>query len=960
MLGNTVRLLIITASLLCGFAQAIAAAIDLGHYRVQAFASDSGLGADSVAQIVRLADGQILTLGVRNEPVLFDGVHFGKPFYAPGQAFPKFSGAGSAVESSDGALWFAGSSVGLLRLHHGRLEQLNELAVCVESAVNGRDVLVGTRTELLRVSGDSPRQHAERLAQDLPYVITLLEQANGRIWIGTTNGLYRRDPGATKARLVNDALLAKAHIWDLHEDRNGRLLIATRGLGLAIAVPTDNFEAVEFVGSAQGLAHPVVRSIAEDQNSLWLATAGAGLVRLSEGKLESFDSALGLSSDSLTDVVVDQKGVLWVSTAGAGLNRLWPTPFNRMRDAGGRLGGFAYALHEDEQGAVWLGSNAGLAKINDGRIERISGMGGGQSGSVLSIVASPVNGELLLGTRRDALRFDTLSHARALIPGSDELGPSRWLAALKAPGDPRAYPALIKLDRILFYQDQSLRALLQMDKLSNGNRNEIQFALNHSGEQMLIASLGGSFIFDTQGLRRLSELPANALLQLEQNTFIAGHGLARWDGHQLSKISVVDPPSGLLDIRGMLDDGKNIWVTSAKGLFRWDRMIFARATNNIPLPSPDVYTVQDGLTSSEFESFPQSTMQSNGNIWLANTGGVNFVDPALAQVLPEKMQLTVRELEVEQTTLAASAGMSLAAGSKRVGINFGALPASHAQALKIQYRLLPIESAFRLDNGRRQALYAALSPGTYRFELRAKANSISVAPLAFEFSIAPKPIERTSVRIALVLVLILLMASVPLFHIYGLRRQRLRLIAEVSRQTQELEHLARTDGLSGLGNRRHFDEIAEGSLRDGKLEALLLLDVDHFKRFNDFYGHQGGDRCLRALGAVLLGVANDYHCQAFRIGGEEFALLLTHNEPVADIHTRTPASVVAQITCERVRALAIAHSSSDKGTVSVSIGVATLAPHENIDQLMQRADAALYQAKAHGRDRWQLASPLSS
>ena len=137
--------------------------------------------------------------------------------------------------------------------------------------------------------------------------------------------------------------------------------------------------------------------------------------------------------------------------------------------------------------------------------------------------------------------------------------------------------------------------------------------------------------------------------------------------------------------------------------------------------------------------------------------------------------------------------------------------------------------------------------------------------------------------------------------------------------------------------------------------ARLLLDVDYFKRFNDSYGHQGGDRCLRALGGVLSAVANDYHCQAFRIGGEEFALLVARTD--ADYpRTNQPASVIAQVTCERVRALAIAHSSSEKGSVSVSIGVANLSPRESIDQLMQRADAALYEAKASGRDTWQLAS----
>ena len=128
--------------------------------------------------------------------------------------------------------------------------------------------------------------------------------------------------------------------------------------------------------------------------------------------------------------------------------------------------------------------------------------------------------------------------------------------------------------------------------------------------------------------------------------------------------------------------------------------------------------------------------------------------------------------------------------------------------------------------------------------------------------------------------------------------------------------------------------------------SLLLLDVDRFKAFNDTYGHTAGDDCLRAIAECLRAVAHRPTDRVARYGGEEIALILPDTPEEG-------ALTLAHKLRNRIRALEIAHTGSEKGIVTASIGVATLTNHTigpDAGRLVLRADEALYLAKASGRD----------
>jgi diguanylate cyclase (GGDEF)-like protein len=171
---------------------------------------------------------------------------------------------------------------------------------------------------------------------------------------------------------------------------------------------------------------------------------------------------------------------------------------------------------------------------------------------------------------------------------------------------------------------------------------------------------------------------------------------------------------------------------------------------------------------------------------------------------------------------------------------------------------------------------------------------------------------------------------------------------ERERLNRELENIARRDALTGLANRRCFDETLvrewERSQRAARELALLFIDVDHFKRYNDTYGHSAGDACLAEVAGAIARSLGRPADLASRYGGEEFVVLL----PDTDV---AGAREVAERIREDVDALRLAHAASPTADhVTVSIGLTACIPRTGLAQaLVDAADSALYAAKHAGR-----------
>ena len=215
--------------------------------------------------------------------------------------------------------------------------------------------------------------------------------------------------------------------------------------------------------------------------------------------------------------------------------------------------------------------------------------------------------------------------------------------------------------------------------------------------------------------------------------------------------------------------------------------------------------------------------------------------------------------------------------------------------------------------------------------------SFVVSAVAFELAVP------VALRAAVLLVLGAVACAVAARHLEQMSRKSFvesRIIAE----------LAQHDALTGLKNRRVFDEhldrVWQEAVRDGRALAILLIDVDQFKAFNDLYGHQAGDHALRRVAETLQSFVSRPLDVLARYGGEEFAVVLY------DADARQAESVAERMR-RAVSGLAIEHRESRVGAVTISVGVALVAPSDGRRPhgALQLADQALYEAKVRGRNR---------
>lgn len=183
--------------------------------------------------------------------------------------------------------------------------------------------------------------------------------------------------------------------------------------------------------------------------------------------------------------------------------------------------------------------------------------------------------------------------------------------------------------------------------------------------------------------------------------------------------------------------------------------------------------------------------------------------------------------------------------------------------------------------------------------------------------------------------------------------ERKRTEGRVLELQKQLEVLSYTDSLTGIANRRSFDTRLENewknARRSGQPLSLLVIDVDYFKQYNDFYGHTEGDACLGHLARALHGLAKRPRDLAARLGGEEFALLLPDTD--AEGAQRT-----AQLCVDAIATLRLPHERSDVSniiTVSLGVGTITVGGEGSTREFVAAVDHLLYVAKRNGRNRFE-------
>lgn len=326
-----------------------------------------------------------------------------------------------------------------------------------------------------------------------------------------------------------------------------------------------------------------------------------------------------------------------------------------------------------------------------------------------------------------------------------------------------------------------------------------------------------------------------------------------------------------------------------------------------------------------------------------------------AQALLRSVQMTRADGASKYLPLADSAPLSIAKGDFSLRFEFAVPDYAREGTKKYQAQLQGYDSRMSNWSSARAYTYSNLKPGKYTLHLRAKdAADRETAITPFTFVVTPPWYETLWARLLYALALIVFIGWLLRLYTWRrtqlLARRNLELENKVDIRTQELAELnrrldmmAHVDGLTGVPNRRRLDEylpvVASIAHQQGKSVSIIIIDVDHFKQYNDRHGHLAGDKLLQGIAQQLLSCLRRSEDLLARYGGEEFMIVL----PSAD-------QQVALETAERMR---VQVASSSMG-VTVSAGIATSTINDaaaGMSALIKRADDALYQAKNSGRNR---------
>lgn len=922
------------------------------QYRRDSWTLAHGLPHSSINRISQDSQGY-LWMSTFGGAVRFDGVRFESlaPWVRPGEPFS--DAIADTVEDRNGVRWFA-TGRGLLRTDPSSTRVFRK-----EDGLPGNGVqaiawdpegrlMVGTGRGLVLVDREPPFHITPVAALAGVDVTSFLHDRAGRLWVGTRQGLHVRSKEGIWERITASDL-GTLHIWSVVEDPSGTIWIASRRGGLL----SWTNGVVRRYSRKDGLNHDVIRALLVDrEGSLWIGTAGSGVSRLRDGRFERLTATRGdIPSDVIRALFEDREGNVWVGTAGGGLTRLSDAPFTRITTREGLPDDSVWTVTEDAAGTLWIGSNGGLVGLREGRIERHHAAEG-EPPIVLSLLATR-DRRLLVGAYRGLFELRSSGLVRLDQPGDL---PSTVVRTLVETSDGSVW---IGTERgAVRYRRGSVPAFVAPRE---GQPSDIAVIReSRSGGLWLGLERGGMVKYEAaQFVNQPWAEPLGTIRDVLEDErgvlWIAGTGLGRYENKRFFRFGEAE---GFAErrIHALQEDGRgNLWMSTNTGIYRVSRAdldAFAGGGSNPPRFEP--FRESEGVPAAEGNggSQPASWRTRDGRLWFATIGGLAGIDPMAATRADPPTIARIEHALIDGGEV--EPGSALPLGIRRIEFEYTALRLTSPQQLRFRYRLEPVDTEWSEAGTRRSVAYARLNPGVYRFRVAASGRDGVFAedPTPFEFEVTPYLYERPLVRGGLAVGGLALLIGLGALRLRALKRRGLELERIVAEKTRDLERLASEDPLTGLANRRQFDRELEKEIqrshRTGQPIALIMADVDHFKAFNDAYGHPQGDACLRAIATVLRAHGRRAGDLVARLGGEEFAILLPDMKPAV-------AEELGRRLLEAMASEKVPHTGATLGVVTLSLGLATVsgsglatvAPKD----LVEQADAALYEAKAAGRNR---------
>jgi diguanylate cyclase (GGDEF)-like protein len=720
---------------------------------------------------------------------------------------------------------------------------------------------------------------------------------------------------------------------------------------------------------------------AQGQRTLWLASR-AGLLRLRNDKVAVFDRRNGLPSDAVRGIKLDKNAdgteVLWLATErGIARTALTSSQWQTVSLLGARENGvFAAMIEPDGKGSerLWVGTSkfgVGLLERGQWRLLTLEN-GSFPAAGVRQMWRLPdSNGRpqslFSLNDGRLVRVDDAMNFTPIAVPwprGNDEVAAhavsrrqqdhyETWFGNLHS--------------GIYRWADGRWKQYLADGAKQPWSVIGLTEQIDAQGRSWLWAATNqGLAVYNGLQWRMIRGLPTDSFRSVtvirhaQRPTLWAAsarNGVVRLD--------ISDPmkPALIMDDKVPAPPDPTVYSVSEDSKGR----LYVCTNNGVQQLTPDqdgrfterVFRRRDGLVHDECNTNAQF-VDTHDRYWVGTLGGLSMYDPniktSIRQSRPKPLRFTDFVVDGESSDPNSMNNRMLAAGTIELSIGYSVLSGLREQESLYRSQLVGLESEPGIWTSEHRRRFTRLAPGDYELKVEGRDyTGTASTPITVHFTVDAFWWEQARIRFLLALIVACIAAGLVLLYNRGLRLRQRRLKREVARQTAEirtanlrLTELSYRDPLTGVANRRRLMEVIdsaiERSLKRSLPIGLIVLDVDHFKDYNDQFGHLAGDVALRAVAQALQSATREQDLVS-RFGGEEFACLLID----ADL------DVVARCA-ERMRALVEALPPRMLGnatqTITISAGILSRvpAPGDSAGDLLREADAALYRAKNEGRN----------
>lgn len=949
------------------------------HKEFHDFVSDSWSIEQGLPQISALAIAQdaqgYLWVGTQAGLARFDGHRFS--VYTP-ENQPDLPGAyiNALLLDKQNRLWIAtykglavwenGVFSDLPLVSNGELQTPNFSAL----ALTDRQVLAASGQVVYAVRGRKLEPVLE-----LPRTVhSILFQA-GDLWIGSVGGVYRRSAEIADAVFLPfEAGAENAKVTALVQTEDRLWAGTSEGLFYRQGDSWHRYQAFPELAQV-----PIEAMLLDGDGNLWVAEI-AHLSRLHKNELQERIVREGTAL-AIRSIFQDRESNLWLGSQWSGITRLrngWTRRFSSREGLSTPLL-WSVAEGEADGDRIWVGSDDGLSVFEGGRFRQVVAGSALPHPNAYTLLVEPH--AVWIGTRRGL----------AIWRDGQLDSPDRYqpMAALQINGIMRDQKGVLWFATTggLFRDDGS--AITQFGSEHGLKDPRLRYLLQSKSGRLLLGGQSGLFEFKNERIVKFEPsegLPASldftVLHELSNGDLVAGtlsEELYLLQGERWTRVGREHGmPSNAPFF--MAHDDSFLWVGGIRGVQRVPLIdLFALARGETTRVRGQMLLNERGDHRGGQKGFccngagNAKGLQRGLELWAPTRDGLVVVDTHDVQ-FPENPPTTVVErLRVvdEWRPVRGDAVIELPASARDLGFEFTAISFHEPRSVSFRYRLIGYHDDWRAPDeiGQRIVSYTNLPAGDLRFEVQSSTADEQWSETAsLNFKIAPSFGETTGFKV-------LVVAALALISLLGYRLQRLRYqrraqqleaivqarTADLAEANQRLHEASQTDPLTGLRNRRYLAsqlpkdlafygrELRRG-IDLGRVLIFAMVDIDHFKKINDTYGHAAGDRVLQQFAGVLLQQVRtgDY---VARWGGEEFVLVF-----------RPSRSEYLPLLGERVRS-AVAAFPFDIGqdqplSVTCSLGLVEYPLFFDGQQtlgwepLMELADRALYRVKHEGRNGW--------